>query len=116
MNPRNSHSRVGWSPQLGRIVVALAIALALALPATAFAQRRGKRKRSGKRAPVTKTTKTAPAKQKVFDFRGLDLAGRLRTPQLLYFLDRANEELERASLERRSFIPEMVRTMEEEAL
>jgi hypothetical protein len=50
----------------------------------------------------------------VFDFTGLDIAGRLRTPQLLYFLDRAHEELERASLKRRSFVREMVRSVEEE--
>lgn len=57
---------------------------------------------------------TAPkGKPKVFDFTGLDISGRLRTPQLLYFLDRATEELERASLERRSFIPEMVRSVDE---
>ncbi|HVV88634.1 MAG TPA: hypothetical protein VHE35_36570 [Kofleriaceae bacterium] len=55
-------------------------------------------------------------KPKVFDFTGLDLAGRLRTPQLLYFLDRASEELERASLERRSFIPAMVRSIDENNL
>jgi hypothetical protein len=53
---------------------------------------------------------------KVFDFTGIDLAGRLHTPQLLYFLERANEELERAFLERRSFIPHMVRSLDEEAL
>ena len=55
-------------------------------------------------------------KPKVFDFTGLDISGRLRTPQLLYFLDRASEELERASLERRSFIPEMVRSIDESSL
>ena len=51
-----------------------------------------------------------------FDFSGMSLYGSERKPQLLYFLERANEELERASLERRSFIPEMVRSLDEEAL
>jgi hypothetical protein len=37
-------------------------------------------------------------------------------PQLLYFLQRAQEELERASLKRRSFVPEMVRSLDEEPL
>ena len=55
-------------------------------------------------------------KVKNFDFNGLDLNGHMRTPQLLYFLERANEELERASLEKRSFIPHMVRSVEEEQL
>jgi len=55
-------------------------------------------------------------KPKTFDFTALDLNGRMRSPQLLYFLERANEELERASLEKRSFIPHMVRSVEEEAL
>lgn len=53
---------------------------------------------------------------KTFDFTALDLNGRMRSPQLLYFLERANEELERASLEQRSFIPHMVRSLEDEAL
>jgi hypothetical protein len=55
-------------------------------------------------------------KVKNFDFNALDLNGRMRSPQLLYFLERANEELERASLEKRSFIPHMVRSVEEEQL
>ena len=60
--------------------------------------------------------KKKDAKVKNFDFNALDLNGRMRTPQLLYFLERANEELERASLEKRSFIPHMVRSVEEEQL
>ena len=72
-------------------------------------------------APVgDKTDKKLPAgkkqEPKTFDFNALDLNGRMRTPQLLYFLERANEELERASLEKRSFIPHMVRSVEEEQL
>jgi hypothetical protein len=55
-------------------------------------------------------------KPKVFDFTGIDLAGQLHTPQLLYFLERASEELDRAFLERRTFIPNMVRSLDEEAL
>ena len=84
---------------------------------TAEAQgKRGRRARPKKRAPKRAPKDTPPAKDKVFDFTGLDISGQLRAPQLLYFLDRANEELERASLERRSFIPEMVRSLDEEAL
>jgi hypothetical protein len=50
------------------------------------------------------------------DFTGLDLSGKQRTPQLLYFLERAGSELHAAFLERRSFIPEMLRSLEEERL
>jgi hypothetical protein len=55
-------------------------------------------------------------KERLFDFTALNLSGSMRMPQLLYFLERAQDELERASLKRRSFIPEMVRSIDEDAL
>lgn len=94
-----------------------ALMLALCVPLTGDIQAHAQ----GKRSKKTKTSKKRPntkknKKLKVFDFTGLDVAGQLRAPQLLYFLDRANEALQRASLERRSFIPEMVRSIDEESL
>jgi len=64
----------------------------------------------------TGETKKGGTKEQNFNFDNLNLNGRSRSPQLLYFLERANEELERASLEKRSFIPHMVRSVQEEAL
>jgi hypothetical protein len=64
-------------------------------------------------AADAKGGKKAAKGPKVMDFTGLAVEGKLRTPQLLYFLGRAKEELERASLENRSFMPELVRSVDE---
>jgi hypothetical protein len=122
----------GFEPPAPRSLGVLVVCLLATLAANADAQPRrpkpdakeakdGAAKDPGKDAKDSgKDAAKDPAKPggkpKVFDFTGLDLAGRLHTPQLLYFLERANEELERAFLERRSFIPHMVRSIEEEAL
>jgi hypothetical protein len=66
--------------------------------------------------PAADTKTTTKGKDKVYDFTVLNIEGKLRTPQLLYFLGRARQELERAALESRSFIPEMVESIEEEGL
>ena len=116
------------------LLPALVLAMC-AFAAPASAQPRGKADKGGAAHPTDKkpepkdksdntdkaekaetTSKNGKEKVKNFDFNGLDLNGRMRTPQLLYFLERANEELERASLEKRSFIPHMVKSVEEESL
>lgn len=91
------------------------------LPAFAQPRKKDVPKEVPKEVPAA-PAESKPAEKKKegkvqkFDFNGIDLNGRMRTPQLLYFLERANEELERASLEKRSFIPHMVRSVEEEQL
>jgi len=110
------------APGRGLATAILALMCAFSLPAAAQprgkagaakadASTRGERDRSGATGAGDKKPK-----EKTFDFNNLQLNGQLRTPQLLYFLERANEELERASLEKRSFIPHMVRSVEDEAL
>jgi len=49
-------------------------------------------------------------KVKVFRFTGLDISGRLKSPQLLYFLNRLRAEFDRPRLPHRSFMPELVRS------
>lgn len=110
------------APVRGLATAILAVMCAISYPAAA--QPRGKADKSSSAradAParverVERDKADKKPKEKTFDFNNLQLNGQLRTPQLLYFLERANEELERASLEKRSFIPHLVRSVEEEAL
>ena len=104
----------GWG-----LVPTLVLAVMCAMVAPTAAQ--PKKKEPPAEGKKDEPAKTEPGKKKEpkvknFDFNGLDLNGRNRTPQLLYFLERANEELERASLEKRTFIPHMVKSVEEEQL
>jgi hypothetical protein len=123
--------RAGWNPRWWALLAALAFALTLVAGDAEAQKRRRRSKRKPKPAPAapapTPTKSPAPSsgdaegpaprkKMTELDFTGLNLAGRLRTPQLLYFLERASAELEAASLERRSFVPEMIRSMDEESL
>jgi len=102
------------APGRGLATAILALMCAFSLPAAAQPRAKAGAAKSGDKAAAPASDKKP--KEKTFDFNNLQLNGQLRTPQLLYFLERANEELERASLEKRSFIPHMVRSVEEEAL
>jgi hypothetical protein len=102
-----------------RGLLATLVVCALVVPAAAQPKKgdkpdKGPAPTEAKAKPAEKADKKEKVKN--FDFNALDLNGRMRTPQLLYFLERANEELERASLEKRSFIPHIVRSVEEEPL
>jgi hypothetical protein len=101
------------APGRGSATAFLALMCAFSLPA--YAQPKAKADKGAAKTDAAGKSDKKP-KEKTFDFDNLKLNGQLRTPQLLYFLERANEELERASLEKRSFIPHMVRSVEEEQL
>jgi len=47
---------------------------------------------------------------KMMEFSGLDIEGQLRTPQMLYFLNRMRAEFGRPKLPHRSFMPELQRS------
>ena len=96
---------------------AMACVCALGLPAAAQPKKKpAPLEQKADKAPAKPETPPKKIKEQTFNFDGLGLSGRTRSPQLLYFLERANEELVRASLEKRSFIPSIVKTVEEEAL
>ncbi len=55
-------------------------------------------------------------KPKVYNFSGLDLEGRLKTPQLLYFLNRVRVELDSTNNAKRSFMKDLERSADDKGL
>ncbi len=53
---------------------------------------------------------------KVMRFSGLDVEGRLKSPQLLYFVNRVRAEFDRPKLPHRSFMPELDRSTKRDPL
>jgi hypothetical protein len=53
---------------------------------------------------------------KVMEFSGLDIEGRLKSPQLLYFVNRVRAEFDRPKLPHRSFMPELESSTKKEPL
>ena len=53
------------------------------------------------------------AKTKVYTFGAMDVEGKLKTPQLLYFLNRVKLELEMSAPDHRSFMKELEQTADD---
>ena len=65
---------------------------------------------------VATTTGGKPAKTKVYTFGAMDVEGKLKTPQLLYFLNRVKLELEMSAPDRRSFMKELEKSADDSNL
>jgi hypothetical protein len=91
----------------GRLVIAVALVAALLLANDGRAQKKPKPDPAPPPAPTT------VKKSKTYEFGGLDIDGKLKTPQLLYFLNRMKSEFDTTTPDRRSFIPELKRSTDE---
>jgi len=114
-----STERVLRSPPGGCVHVAgilvlwlgLAGAFALLFAVTAHAEPKKKSPEAAKAAPADAAN--SGKKEKTYTFGGLDIDGKLKTPQLLYFLNRMKSEFDTTTPDKRSFIPELKRSTDE---
>jgi hypothetical protein len=98
-----------------RLVVTVVAVVALAATVTpATAQKKKAPAKAGENdgGPTQVDPKTGQ-KSKQYTFGGLDIDGKLKTPQLLYFLNRMKSEFDTTAPDKRSFIPELKRSTDE---
>ena len=68
---------------------------------------------------ATTAAKTADGKvikTKTYTFGAMDVEGKLKTPQLLYFLNRVKLELDMSAPDKRSFMKELVKSADDKNL
>jgi hypothetical protein len=95
-----------------------------AATATTIAERSAKvdkpaRASSGDDDGVATAAKTADGKTiktKTYTFGAMDVEGKLKTPQLLYFLNRVKLELDMSAPDKRSFMKELVKSADDKNL
>ncbi len=97
------------APFLVALLIGAAFVASLLAPRDAAAQ-----KKKGAAASPKKSDggERGTDGSKVYSFTGLDIDGRLKTPQLLYFLSRVRSEFDSVTPEHRSFLPELERSPE----
>ncbi len=83
------------------------VLLVVAVLAFVFGEAAKADKKAAPDKRVDTKTGLAPTKEKTYSFGGLDIDGRLKTPQLLYFLNRMKSEFDTTTPDKRSFIPEL---------
>jgi hypothetical protein len=66
--------------------------------------------------PEVKKETTEATGEKSYQFGAVEVEGRLKAPQILYFLRRVRAELKSGQLGHRSFMPELLDTRRSEAL
>jgi hypothetical protein len=87
-------------------------------PAPARAESKGDDKADDGAGAVT-ATKTADGKTlktKTYTFGAMDVEGKLKTPQLLYFLNRVKLELDMSAPDKRSFMKELAKSADDKNL
>jgi hypothetical protein len=117
---------------------ALMVALIVLAPALAHAKGAQKSARADRPAPAAarsaapadsekgdgETSAATPAKTadgktiktKTYTFGAMDVEGKLKTPQLLYFLNRVKLELDMSAPDKRSFMKELVKSADDKSL
>jgi hypothetical protein len=94
---------------IGALIVAVLLALLAIFAGDARAEPKKKPDNGGQATTDPKTGQ----KTKSYTFTGLDIDGKLKTPQLLYFLNRMKSEFDTTTPDKRSFIPELKRSTDE---
>lgn len=93
-------------------VVAIVLVSSVVTPATAQKKKAPGKADANDGGPTQVDPKTGQ-KSKQYTFGGLDIDGKLKTPQLLYFLNRMKSEFDTTTPDKRSFIPELKRSTDE---
>ena len=67
-------------------------------------------------ASAGKTADGKTIKTKTYTFGAMDVEGKLKTPQLLYFLNRVKLELDMSAPDKRSFMKELDKSADDKSL
>lgn len=94
-------------------VTVVAAVLLFVTPATAQKKKGAPGKADANDGGPTSVDPKTGQKSKQYTFGGLDIDGKLKTPQLLYFLNRMKSEFDTTAPDKRSFIPELKRSTDE---